>query len=278
MASSPESLRVRAHLVQLDIAWDDRSANLARARTLIDAAPVEPGDLIVLPEMFDTGFSTQTEHTIDADGASREFLRETARRHAATVIGGVTVPGPGPRPFNRACLYTPQGDLGAGYDKAFTFPLGGGPQGPGSERERIAAGTALSLADWGDPGTPGGPLRVCPLVCYDLRFPELFRRGLDHGAEVFVVIANWPQDRAAHWRALLVARAIENQAFVLGVNRTGSDPSLRYHGGSIAVTPRGEVIAEADAREQVVTVEIDPGAVRSWRAVFPAWRDRGGVF
>jgi predicted amidohydrolase len=127
----------------------------------------------------------------------------------------------------------------------------------------------------GDPvtGTGARALTVCPAVCYDLRFPELFRRGLLAGAGAFAIGANWPAARAAHWRALLVARAIENQAFVLGVNRTGSDPHLVYAGGSIALGPKGEVLGELGATPGVLTVEIDPLAVREWRDTFPAWKD-----
>jgi omega-amidase len=114
---------------------------------------------------------------------------------------------------------------------------------------------------------------VCPAVCYDLRFPELFRIGLSKGAEAFAIGANWPEARQAHWRTLLIARAIENQAFVLGVNRTGSDPALRYAGGTIAVGPRGEVLGELEAEEGVLSTGVDVSEMRKWREVFPAWRD-----
>jgi predicted amidohydrolase len=114
---------------------------------------------------------------------------------------------------------------------------------------------------------------VCPAICYDLRFPELFRLGLLKGAEVYALGANWPDARQAHWRALLIARAIENQAFVLGVNRTGRDPHLNYAGGSIAVGPQGEVLGELAAEEAVLSVEIAPREVHAWREKFPAWKD-----
>jgi predicted amidohydrolase len=123
-----------------------------------------------------------------------------------------------------------------------------------------------------------------PATCYDLRFPELFRDGLRAGAEVIALGACWPSVRHAHWRALLIARAIENQCFVLGVNRVGDDPAqigagvgqvagLRYLGGSLVVSPMGDVLGELGADEGVLSVEIHAQSVRDWRSKFRAWKD-----
>ena len=120
----------------------------------------------------------------------------------------------------------------------------------------------------------GARMTVCPAICYDLRFPELFRVGLDHGAAMFTVIANWPEARRDHWRALLVARAIENQAIVAGVNRTGRDPHLGYAGDSLVVGPRGEILLDGGSAEGVWSCVLDGGLVDGWRREFPAWRDR----
>lgn len=140
----------------------------------------------------------------------------------------------------------------------------------GREGESYTGGDAVGVYDW---VSGQESLRVCPAVCYDLRFPELFRAGVRLGAEAFVIGANWPAARQHHWRTLLLARAIENQAVVLGVNRCGNDPHLAYAGGSIAVSPKGEVLGEMDDRPGVLTVEVDPGAVRAWRREFPALGD-----
>src|SRR5690606_23399722 len=123
------------------------------------------------------------------------------------------------------------------------------------------------------PSPPPTTLTICPAICYDLRFPELFRIGLGMGAEAFCLGANWPQARQNHWRALAIARAIENQAFVFALNRTGADPHLQYGGGSIAVGPKGEILGELGDEEQVLSVEVDPEVVHAWRREFPAWRD-----
>lgn len=254
---------MRAHLVQLDIAWEDKARNYARVRSLLEPLAFESGDLIVLPEMFDTGFSLNVNVTHDGDGATQLFLAALAKDHDAYVYGGFTVQREDGKGLNRAHIYAPNGDLVCAYDKIHPFSFG-------REPERFVGGGRVVTCPWGG---ADASLTVCPAICYDLRFPELFRRGLRHGAEVFVIGANWPAPRAAHWRALLIARAIENQTFVIGVNRAGADPHLAYAGGSIVVSPQGEIIADAGERECVVTASLDATALTSWRETFPAWTD-----
>ncbi len=257
---------MRAHLVQLDIAWEDKRSNHERVRTLLGAAGVEPGDLVAMPEMFDTGFSLNVERTAADPEFSVAFLHALAAEFRATAIASVPVMERDGRARNRAFLITPDGRTCTTYDKVHPFSYG-------QESERFAGGTSVSVASV-PLGASARRVMVCPVVCYDLRFPELFRIGLDQGAEMFVVVANWPRERAEHWRTLLIARAIENQAIVLGVNRTGEDPNLRYVGGSIAVDPRGRILGEAGAGEGVLSVALDPGWISAWRGKFPAWQDR----
>ncbi len=294
---------MRAHLVQLDVAWEAPRANFGRVADLLARATVGRGDLVVLPEMFDTGFSLNIERTSDA-GATLEFLTGLARDRALYVQGGRTVrEGGSPRATNRAPVIGPDGRLIAEYAKIHPFSYG-------REPERFDGGAEVATYRWGrdeqvsrcegeqvmapatdspahlltsspahasssHPLTPSPlhPLTVCPAICYDLRFPELFRIGMLRGAEVFAIGANWPEARQAHWRALLIARAIENQAFVLGVNRTGRDPNLAYAGGSIGLGPRGEVLGELGPEEGVLSIDVDPRDVLAWREKFPAWRD-----
>lgn len=258
---------MHAHLVQLDIAWEDKPANFATVRSLLSDHTVSPGDLIVLPEMFDTGFSFRLHATADRDQTTLRFLRDLATQHKATVHGSRTVLDANGRGLNRTTVLGPDGTTLAEYDKRHPFSLGQ----PGQrECDAFAPGDRCVTYSWhcGDQ-----TLAVCPLICYDLRFPELFREGLKAGAEMFVVPANWPDARTAHWRTLLAARAIENQAFVLGVNRAGSDPALRYPGASMAIDPLGQVLLEADAREQVACLEIRRSTLDDWRTRFPAWRE-----
>jgi predicted amidohydrolase len=263
---------MHAHLVQLDIAWEHKAANFARVRNLLAATGVQPGDLIVLPEMFDTGFSFNLSKTNDADGRTLQYLVELARHLGATVHGSRTVIGPDGRGRNRASVVGPAGEVLCEYDKIHPFTYG-------RESEFFSGGDRVCTYTWtrgtagSVAGAPEDRTTVCPAICYDLRFPELFRRGLQMGAEVFALGANWPSPRAPHRRALSIARAIENQAYVLCVNRAGRDPHLAYAGASLAIGPRGEVLAEAGEGECVLTVGIDLAALRAWRAEFPAWRD-----
>ncbi len=256
---------MRVHLVQMNIVWEDRHRNFTIVDRLLDAAGVEPGDLVILPEMFDSGFSLNTERTNDTAGETRMFLENLARRLHSTVHGGRTVQIPGhDKAENRAPVFSPEGRLLAEYAKIHPFSFG-------REPEAFRGGTDVTIYNWAGPN--GEHLTVCPAICYDIRFPELFRIGLLRGAEAFAIGANFPQARQDHWRALNIARAIENQAYVFAVNRTGKDPHLRYAGGSIIVGPGGEVAAELGDEEAVLSAEIDPDAVRSWRQQFPAWRD-----
>jgi len=250
---------MRLHLLQMNLAWEDRQANCARAAAMATEAGVAPGALVLLPEMFDSGFSLNVERTADADGATANFLSGLAARLRATVLAGTTANGPDGRGRNRALAFGPDGAEIARYDKLHPFSFG-------REPERFSGGDRITTFPWNS-------LTACPAVCYDLRFPELFRAGLAMGADLYCVIANWPAARAAHWRALLIARAVENQAPVAGVNRCGSDPHLAYKGGSIIVGPRGDILAEAGESEQILTAEIDPAAIESWRSEFPAWSD-----
>lgn len=254
---------MRAHLVQLDLVWEDKPSNYALVREAAARAAIAPGDLVVLPEMFDTGFSFHLETTAD-DGGTLAFLQDLAGELGATVHGSRTLLGADGRGRNMATIVAPDGTVACEYAKIHPFSYG-------REAERFTGGDEVRLYGWA--AGKGERLTVCPAVCYDLRFPELFRRGLRAGAEAYAIGANWPVARAAHWRTLLIARAIENQAVVLGVNRCGNDPHLAYGGGSMAVGPKGEVLGELGVESGVLSVEVSPEAIRAWREQFPAWRD-----
>jgi predicted amidohydrolase len=255
---------MRAHLLQLDLAWEDRPANCALVeRALDDAKPAE-GDLIVLPELFDSGFSLNAGHNSDKHGQTLAFLLRLADDLGVTIHGSRTVLDCDCRlATNRASIVAPGERLLCDYSKIHPFSFG-------REPEAFMGGSEVMLYDW---VSGAQRLRVCPAVCYDLRFPELFRIGLQRGAEAYVIGANWPSARQHHWRSLALARAIENQAFVLAVNRTGRDPFLHYAGGSLAVDPTGQIIGELGPEPGVLSVDIDPSAVQRWRNTFPAWKD-----
>lgn len=262
---------MRAHLVQMDMRWQDKAWNRQLARRLVEESSPEAGDLVVLPEMFDTGFSWDTSVTADDSGETLGFLRSLADQWGVCVVAGRTVRGPDGHCRNVATAVGP-GDAAPGattgpalaeYAKRHLFPLG-------EESRHIKAGDQAVTFRW--PCDQHGMV-FSLAICYDLRFPEVFRAGLAAGAEAFIVPSCWLAGRHAHWRPLLIARAIENQAYVLGVNRAGSDPYARYLGGTLGVSPRGEVLGELGELEGILSVDVDPSEVRRWRGVFPAWKD-----
>ena len=246
--------------VQFDIAWEDKAANFAKVRALLAATPPAPDSLVVLPEMFATGFSMNLAVTRQrAEREDEAFLASLAREHRAHVLGGVVSPGEQAMGRNEAVVFSPDGALLARYTKIHPFSLGGEAQGH-------AAGTDIvSFAC--------GGFTVAPFVCYDLRFPEIFRAAAQRGANLFAVIALWPVKRQQHWLTLLQARAIENQACVIGVNRIGSEPQFSYAGRSVVVDPHGVIIADAGEQERVLTAALDAETVHAWRRDFPALRD-----
>jgi predicted amidohydrolase len=252
---------MRAHLVQLDIRWEDKTANYAGVMRLLERTSPAPGDLVVLPEMFDTGFSFQLDRTADTDGRTLAFLSKLALDMRVTIHGSRTLIGPDGRGRNCATIVGQHGKLLAEFHKVHPFTLG-------KEVEHFSGGREVITYPWLVGDEPGAT--VCPAVCYDLRFPELFRIGLLKGAEVFAI---GPASREFHRHTLSVARAIENQAFVLSVNRCGKDPQLEYGGGTLAVSPRGEILGQLGAEEDVLSVEIDMDDLNRWRRMFPAWRD-----
>ena len=246
--------------VQFDIAWEDKEANYARIRSLLSAQPPSPGCLVVLPEMFATGFSMNL--AVTRQGAAREdeaFLAEIAREFRVAILGGVISDGEAGRGRNEAVAISPDGGLLARYTKIHPFSLGGEAQGH-------EAGTEIVTFEWGG-------FVIAPFVCYDLRFPEIFRAAALRGADLFLVIALWPVKRQQHWLTLLQARAIENQAYVIGVNRLGAEPQYSYAGRSVVIDPHGVIIADAGEREHVLSAQIDPEVVAGWRRDFPALRD-----
>jgi omega-amidase len=245
---------------QFDIAWEDKAANFERVRALVHDMSVEPGALLVLPEMFATGFSMQLEKIVEREqGPTQQFLSQLARETRVYVIGGVATDSADGRGRNEALVVDPQGNEILRYCKLHPFSFGG-------ENKHFLPGDETACFHW-------GAFQVAPFVCYDLRFPEVFRHQTRLGAHVLVVIANWPAARDAHWQTLLRARAIENQAYVIGVNRVGSDPKLAYAGHSMIIDPRGEPLAIAGETPQLVQAQLQIEPLIEYRRQFPALGD-----
>jgi len=255
-----EYMGPRVIAVQHRIHWEDGPATIAEVEQLLRPLSIPPRSLLVFPEMFATGFSMNVAAAAeDSGGVAHRFLQNLALRHACTTVGGVVRQGTGGLGRNEAVAFGPQGAELARYCKNRLFSHAG-------EHRYYEAGRGVVTFEWEG-------FVVCPLICYDLRFPELFRTAAHRGATLFVVIANWPVQRASHWSSLLIARAIENQAFVVGVNRSGHDPHNEYAGGSLVVDPFGEAVAATGSEPCVVESCLDLDSLHRWRARFPALRD-----
>ena len=252
---------MRIHLIQLNTKWEQKEANFASVRSHFEEANPSPGSLVVLPEMFATGFNMAADQIAEPsdskDAPTRAFLSELASRWDCAVIAGIASRD-AQGASNDALAVFPDGSA-TSYEKHQPFTLAG-------EDRAYRAGDELCTFSYA-----GG--RHGLSICYDLRFPEIYRALAKAGAELLVNIANWPLRRVSHWVTLLQARAIENQCYVAGVNRAGSDPNHDYGGRSLIVDPQGEIIADAGSAEGIVSADIDFESVRAWRAEFPALAD-----
>jgi predicted amidohydrolase len=242
----------------MDLAWEDVPENHRRARRLLEEAARKGARLALLPEMFCSGFSMESDRIAQpAGGPSETFLRDTARELSLSILASVPEAGQ-PRPRNMALLAGPDGSV-ARYAKIHPFTFGG------EDKVYTGGDRIVTLTVEG--------VRVTPFVCYDLRFPEPFRLAAED-TDLFALVANWPEARREHWRTLLRARAIENLCYVAGVNRVGDGGKLHYTGDSAVVSPWGEVLAEGSAKEAVLVCDVEPAAVRDARERFPVLRDR----
>lgn len=246
-------MELKVALCQFDMAWEDTAANLRRAEEMIAGADA---GLVILPEMFATGFVTEPRRVAQPmSGEIVQAMTRWARQYDKAVAGSLIIEEQGSY-FNRLLFVKPSGEI-TQSDKRHLFSIGG-------EGKNFRAGHERVIVEYGG-------IRFLLLICYDLRFPVWSRYRGDYDAIVYV--ASWPESRRAVWCTLLRARAIENQAYVLGVNRTGVDPTTRYSGDSAVVGFKGETLAEAGTEQTMLTVGLDLPKLREFRAKFPVWRD-----
>lgn len=245
-------------ILQRDIEWCDVRANVHRADAAVDR--LEGVDVVVLPEMFSTGFVMKPEGVAEVDGGeSLDWMRRKARERDCALAGSVAVRTDG-RYVNRFYFVTPEGGVSY-YDKHHLFAYGGEDRSYSCGDEQVVV-------------TFRG-VRIRLLVCYDLRFPVWCRNRGDYDLALFV--ASWPSSRVDAWDALLRARAIENQCYVAGVNRVGRDPACLYCGSSAVVDPYGKVAAYCGRDAECAAVaEIDMEGLRAFRAKFPVLGDADG--
>jgi predicted amidohydrolase len=246
--------------IQHDIAWEDRDATLQRLTPQVAQAAGAGARLISLTEMFATGFSMDTDRTAEElDGPIVTWMRQQASEHGVWLAGSLALRDPAKQlPLNALCLLSPDGELHR-YDKIHPFTYAG-------EHERFDAGDRFVTVE-----VEG--LRLTLFVCYDLRFADEFWATATD-TDAYLVVANWPAARRHHWRTLLEARAIENQTYVIGVNRVGEGGKLDYAGDSRFGDSLGGVLAAGAGGETILLADVDPQVVRDVRSSLPFLPDR----
>lgn len=251
------SLRIAA--IQHDIIWEDSGANFARLTPQIERAVSAGGRLLVLAEMFSTGVTMNSFNCAEPlEGSSFHFLSEAATNHQVWVVGSIPTRWEDGIAYNTLTLVAPDGQVHR-YRKIHPFSFSSEPENYGSGSEFLQ----VVIDD----------VRTTFFICYDLRFADEFWQTAQ-ATDLYVVPANWPERRRVHWRTLLQARAIENQAYVVGVNRVGQGDGLEYVGDSAVIDPWGEVLASGASVEALLVVDVDASTVEKTRSAFPVLQDR----
>ena len=248
---------MKISIVQTDIIWENKQENL---RLLREKLPPLRGttEIVVLPEMFTTGFSMNSRLLAEpVSGTTLRSLKNYAVEFHLSLAGSFICEEQGSY-YNRAFLITPDGQEFY-YDKRHLFRMG-------HEAEHFSAGSRKVII-------PYNGWNICLQVCYDLRFP-VWSRNVNNEYDLLIYVASWPTPRIQAWNTLLCARAIENQSFIVGVNRSGKDRTLTYSGDSMLVSPTGEILAHLTGGNELAVVEIDPKDAEAYRAEFPLKEDR----
>jgi len=251
-------------MIQLDVSSDEPVPDrITRTLGLVDQV-AQQADLGMLPELWHVGafdIDAARDHAQPIDGPLIEALGGLAKERGIWLHGGSFAErADDGQHYNTSVMFAPNGALAASYRKVHLFGFDGG------ETTLMSGGDELFVVE-----TPLGPTGLA--TCYDLRFPELFRALVEGGATAFLITSGWPTPRIEHWDVLTRARAIENQAWVLACNEVGSQPGIALGGRSVAIDPRGTVVAQAGSEAEVLFVEVDPDAPTQWRRDFPVLQD-----
>ena len=249
---------------QINPAWEDKEENFKKIEKLASSVEILPKSLLVMPECFATGFSLNTDVTSSEEPQkSLQFLKKIALKNDSWVIAGIIQNVKG-RTYNRALCIEPNGQVLPAYDKIHPISL---------LKENTVHMPGNEIRAWSL-----GSFHASPFICYDLRFPEVFRAAMVKDVNLFIVIACWPTARMKHWKTLIQARAIENLSYVIGINRTGNDPDHEFSGNSMVVGPQGNILAESGDQETVLETEILLDDVSTWRKKFPVLDDISNKF
>ncbi|NIJ55640.1 amidohydrolase [Dyadobacter arcticus] len=244
-------------LIQTDLSWEDVTANLSSLEEKI-ASLNEPADIIVLPEMFNSGFTMNTDLAEPMNLTTTRWMKQMAATTGALLIGSFAVKESG-NFYNRLLCVRPDGSL-VHTDKRHLFSIG-------NEHHTYTAGKERLMLTWKG-------WKICPLICYDLRFPVWSRNSISNPYDLLIYVANWPARRTHAWNTLLKARAIENQSYVVGVNRIGKDGNnLDYQGDSAVLDFLGEPLVMLFDGETEKTVRLSKQELEDYRKAFPALSD-----
>lgn len=248
--------------VQMDITFGEPEGNYAAVEKYIEEAAKAHTDVIVLPEMWNTGYALdQLSNLADQNGKkTREFLAKLAKKYVMNIVGGSVATKKDGKFYNTMYVANRTGQIIADYDKAHLFKLM-------NEHQYMAEGQRMNLFDIEGISCSG-------TICYDLRFPEWIRTHILYGAKIMFIPAQWPKKRIDHWKLLLQARAIENQCFVVAVNRVGRDPNNVFNGHSMVIGPWGEQLNFEQTSEGIFYTEIDINEVDRVRRTIPIFEDR----
>ena len=259
-------MKIKLALIQGNIALGDVTANEKKFQELMSRSLEDNVDFIVLPELWNSGYDLNNiqELAQKEKGSSMSLLKEFAAQHSVNIVGGSVAERQAGKFYNMSPLINRRGRITEKYRKAHLFPL------VLEENKYFTAGDKWGLAEADD-------IPIGLMLCYDLRFPEFCRNLVLRGAEIIFVPAEWPRERMKHWRSLLISRAIENQVFLVGVNRVGSDDSSSYGGGSLVVDPYGNILAEGGEDEEVIIAEIELDLITEFRKRIPALGDRMNI-
>jgi len=248
---------LKVTLIQSELVWEDIDSNLAEFDARITSIEEET-HLVALPEMFPTGFSMNAADLAQGmDGSAVQWIQKKSRDMNVDIVGSIIIDDGG-KYYNRLVWAKPDGEVFT-YDKRHLFRMAG-------EEKIYSAGNktlTVELNGW----------RIRPFICYDLRFPAWIR-NIGNTYDILIVIANWPEKRSSHWKLLLQARAVENQCYVIGVNRVGTDGNgLSYSGDSSVIDPWGTVIFQKSNQASIHTAELSYDVLKTSRKDFPVWMD-----
>ncbi|MRH43710.1 carbon-nitrogen family hydrolase [Aquibacillus halophilus] len=249
-------------LMQMDISYGNPKLNQDRIVQHFKNITKDKVDLVVLPELWTTGYDlTRLDEIADEDGTeSIQFISNLAKKYHVNIIAGSIAKKTGNQITNTMIVINRKGELIKEYSKAHLFRLM-------NEEKHLVEGDDDGIFQLENHRSAG-------VICYDIRFPEWIRTHMLNDTKLLFVVAEWPKPRIDHWKALLISRAIENQCFVIGCNRVGSDPNNEFGGNSMIIGPWGEMISEAQDTETILYGEIDVEQVDKVRNTIPIFSDR----